>query len=196
MAQVLVIAVEEPGKILVEQSISGHKFAQNERLKEPGSVGEVPLHWRGFGQGLHHHVLWCQRLAQLQCPSACLPKSGADFNFRANSSCRAHGIPSSLKMSVSRTRPLFDILTDQPGRDKFACDLFLFWWSNNQWPKDRQRRIASFVRIPSMRREYVELEGTSFYRGFCNSGSPHSEVLHGICSSPQPADRPACGHCR
>ena len=39
----LVVAVEEPGKIRIEEPIAGQKLAQNKRLKEPGGVRQVPL---------------------------------------------------------------------------------------------------------------------------------------------------------
>jgi len=37
----LVVAVEEPWKILIEEAIAGQELPQNEGLKEPGGMGDL-----------------------------------------------------------------------------------------------------------------------------------------------------------
>src|SRR5579859_2109636 len=66
----LVVAVEEPRKVGVEDPVARYKFAQHERLEEPRRMGNVPLGWRGFGTRLYHHVLWSERFTK---PQASLP---------------------------------------------------------------------------------------------------------------------------
>ena len=53
---IVVIAVEQPEKIRIVGAIAGQVFAQDERLEEPGGVGQVPLGGTGLGTALHHHV--------------------------------------------------------------------------------------------------------------------------------------------
>ena len=57
VAKGLVVAVEEPAEVRVEGLVGGHKLTENKGFKEPGGVGEVPLHRGRFGAGLHHQVL-------------------------------------------------------------------------------------------------------------------------------------------
>ena len=40
----------------VEVLVAGEEVAQDEGLKEPGGVGEVPLGGAGLGAGLDHEV--------------------------------------------------------------------------------------------------------------------------------------------
>jgi hypothetical protein len=44
----LVIAVEQPGKIRIEQPVVRQELAQNKRLEEPGRMRQVPLGRRGL----------------------------------------------------------------------------------------------------------------------------------------------------
>ena len=60
----VVVAVEEPEEIGMEGVVAGREFAEDEGLKEPGGVGEVPFGGAGLGCGLDHHVLWRERLAE------------------------------------------------------------------------------------------------------------------------------------
>src|SRR5208337_1068411 len=60
----LVIAVEEPRKIRVEDPVPGQKLPQHERLEKPRGVGQVPLGGGRLSTRLHHHVLRRQRFAQ------------------------------------------------------------------------------------------------------------------------------------
>jgi hypothetical protein len=62
----LVVAVEEPGEVGIEELVVREKFTEDEGLEEPSGMGEMPLGGRGFGAGLYHHVLGGERLAQAQ----------------------------------------------------------------------------------------------------------------------------------
>jgi hypothetical protein len=53
----VVVGVEEPVEVGVEVGVVREEFAEDEGLKEPGGVGEVPLGGAGFGTGLDHEVL-------------------------------------------------------------------------------------------------------------------------------------------
>src|ERR1039458_1070430 len=185
MAHVLVIAVEEPGEIRVEQPVAGHEFAEDERLKEPCGVGKVPLGRRGLGDGLHHHVLRRERLAERKGPAADRTKPLANLNFRTTSGCCAHGVPSRLETSVSRPDHFSTFCPTNEGSGNFARGIFVFRWSNVLWPNAGRRRFAGFVRIPSMRREYVELETAPPFDGFRSSGSHLDAVARRHCPCTQ-----------
>jgi hypothetical protein len=69
----LVVAVEEPGEIGIEDAVAGEKLAGNEGLEKPGGMRQVPLGWGSLGTGLDHHVLRGERPTNVD---AALPDLG------------------------------------------------------------------------------------------------------------------------
>ena len=61
----LVIGVEAILEALVEHSVAGQEGLQQERLEEPGGVGEMPLGRAGVIHRLDHLVLVAQRARKL-----------------------------------------------------------------------------------------------------------------------------------
>ena len=61
VAEGVVVGVEEPVEVRVEVLVVGEEFAQDEGLKEPGGVGEVPLGGAGLRTGLDHDVFRRER---------------------------------------------------------------------------------------------------------------------------------------
>ena len=57
VAKRVVVGVEEPEKVGMEGLVAGKEVAQQECLKEPGGVGEVPFNWTRLRTRLHHQIL-------------------------------------------------------------------------------------------------------------------------------------------
>ena len=56
VAEGVVVAVEEPEEVGVEGLVGGDELAEDEGLKEPAGVGEMPFDGAGLGTGLDHEV--------------------------------------------------------------------------------------------------------------------------------------------
>src|ERR1035441_5818733 len=91
---------------------------------------------------------------------------------------------SRLETSVSRPDHFSTFCPTNEGSGNFARGIFVFRWSNVLWPNAGRRRFAGFVRIPSMRREYVELETAPPFDGFRSSGSHLDAVARRPCPGP------------
>jgi len=65
-----VVTIEEPGEVPVEKPIAREEGDEDEGLKEPGCVGEVPLGGRSVRRGLDHHVLGRKAGAELERAAA------------------------------------------------------------------------------------------------------------------------------
>src|SRR5580658_10757964 len=95
-----VIAIEEPGKIGVEDLVSGKKLAQDKGLEEPSGVGEVPFGWGSLGAGLYHHVFGRERLAQAHGLAARIAKPCGERGLQNRGSGRAQRFTLRIWMSV------------------------------------------------------------------------------------------------
>ena len=89
----LVIAVEQPWKILIEQPISRQELPQHKRLEKPCRMRQVPFGWRGLRARLHHHVLRRQPRAQRKRPQPRRAKPNSQLHLRAIRSRRPHRVP-------------------------------------------------------------------------------------------------------
>ena len=95
VAEGVVVGVEEPVEVGVEVGVVGEKFAEDEGLKEPGSVGQVPLGGAGLRTGLDHQVLRRERRGQGErgCShgTVALQQRGSGLDWRLANGLGLHG---------------------------------------------------------------------------------------------------------
>jgi len=130
----LVIAVEEPGEVGIEDPVAGQVLAQDKGLEEPGGVGQVPLGRRSLGAGLDHHVFRTERLAEIEGAAAGGPKAGGKISLHSTFDGWTHCGRSVANGNQFRNRPLTDhfkpICTTTGELSNFSQRKQSRWWSN------------------------------------------------------------------